>query len=324
MAKIDLKSWVYKFRLLIILIGLISILSIVSPSFLTARNFYNVFLSVSVLGIMAVGSTFVILVAGIDLSVATIAALAGVIVAKLMISKNIDLTLVIFLTLLAGAFIGFINGLIVTISKIPDFIVTLSTMNIINGITMILTSGESISFLQQQSYLVIGGGRIFSVPIPVYILIFIMLIGYLLLNQSIFGRQIYAVGGNKIASTLSGISINRIKILAYICSGFTAALGGIVLSSMIQQANPLMASGYELDVIAAIVIGGSSLFGGEGTIQGTIFGTLLIGFINNGLNLLNVPSPYHPVVKGVIIIIVVASNSFSRRATELHIKKIKN
>jgi ribose transport system permease protein len=315
MLSLKWQAAIFRFRLLIILVLLILFVSSVSPNFLNINNLINVLWSISIIGLMAVGSTFVILVGGIDLSVSAIAALSGIVIASLLLNLGFGMIPAILITLLVGAILGAINGLIITRFRVPDFILTFASATVLGGISMAVTGGETVA-AQSASFHLLGFGKIFMIPVPVYIFFVIIVIGYFLLNNTLFGRSIYAVGGNKDSSRFSGIQVNRIIILAYMCSGLTAAIGGIILTSMIQQASSSMGVGYELDVIAAIVIGGTSLFGGSGSIQGTIFGALLIGLIENTLNLLNIPSPYHPVIKGIVIILAVALDLYSRRLME--------
>ena len=248
--RIQWKSWLFRLRLVFVLIILIAIFSIISPAFLTPENIYNVFWSVAVVGIMTVGANYVILVAGIDLSVGAVASISGILMANFMLSFNVGVLWAILTTLAVGALIGFLNGEIIIRFQLPDFIVTLVSMGIINGIAMALTGGETLGILKPPGFLFIGLGRLAGVPIPVYIFLFAMAMGYCVLNFTVFGRRLFAVGGNKVASRLSGVPVNKVITLAYTSSGITAAAAGIVLSSMTQQASSLMARGYELDVIA--------------------------------------------------------------------------
>ena len=206
--------------------------------------------------------------------------------------------------LAAGVMAGIAHGAIVSNFNVPPFLITLASQNIIYGIAQLLTGNQVISCLEPAAFTFLGGGRLFGIPFSVCILVIVALISFWLLNRTTFGRQVYAVGGNKEASNLSGVS--------YAISGFTAALAGIVLASMNQQAIAKAAQGYENDVLTAIVVGGTSLMGGEGSLQGAMFGALLVGMINNGLRLLGVPSTYHSVVKGIVIIVAVAADAYGR------------
>jgi ribose/xylose/arabinose/galactoside ABC-type transport system permease subunit len=214
--------------------------------------------------------------------------------------------------LLSGIAIGVFHGIVVSSFNVPPFLITLASQNIVYGIAQLLTGNRVVNILRPASFAYIGGGRPFGVAISIYILAFCAMVSYFLLNHTKFGRDIYAVGGNKTAADLSGISSRKTTIAAYAISGFTAALAGIVLASWNTQAIAKAAQGYENDVLAAIVMGGASLMGGEGSIQGALFGTLLMGIINNGLRLMGVPSIYHSVVKGAVIILAVALDCYGR------------
>jgi inositol transport system permease protein len=218
----------------------------------------------------------------------------------------------IFIGLFAGVVMGAFNGYVVTKSKIAPFIVTLGTMTIARGLALIFSKGRPISNLS-DSFNFIGGGAIFGIPFPIVILIFVFVICIILLNKTVLGRYIYAVGGNELAARASGINVNKVKMAVYIISGLLAGLAGILLTSRVTTGQPNAGAGFELDAIAAAVIGGTSTKGGIGTIGGTFLGALLIGVINNGLDLMNVTSYYQQVVMGVIIIGAVVLDSWNQR-----------
>lgn len=287
---------------------LIIALAAASPAFLTYTNIINILRQISVIGIMAIGMTFVIATGGIDLSVGAILALVGVISTS-MVAEGSDTPLVI--AVLAGLGVGLLcgmfSGIFIARLGVPEFIATLATMTIARGLCYVYTNGRPITGFRDD-YKVIGGGSVGVVPIPVLIFLAIIIIGIILLNFSKFGRQVLAVGGNEKAAIVSGINAARIKFICYALSGVASAIAGIVLSSRTQTGQPAAGDGNELDAITAVVIGGASLSGGSGSIIGTVVGMLIIGVMTNGLDLLNVSSYYQQVIKGIIILIAVLSD----------------
>ncbi|WP_461204882.1 ABC transporter permease [Clostridium sp. DL1XJH146] len=318
------KELLYKYRLVLILVVLVVILSILSPKFLTVRNLSNVLWSVAITGIMAAGSIYTIITGGIDLSVGSVAALAGIVFATLMVNFGFNMIFSIIITLAVGSLIGLINGILVARFKVPAFIATMASLSYIFGLSLVISDGQTIGILEPKSFVFIGLGKIFGIPVPVYIMFVIFGISYWILNHSSYGRKIIATGGNPVASELSGIAVRKITALGYVISAFTATTAGIVLSSMTQQAKSTMAQGYELDVITAIVLGGTSLAGGNGSIKGAVFGTVLVGIISNAMNLLNISSEYHLVIKGIIIIAAIAFDSFSKSTLNKKVKVSKS
>lgn len=310
------KLALYKYRYIIILLVVILALTIATPRFLSVNNFINILWAVSIVGIISMGASFVILVGKIDLSVGQTAALSGI-VAALFLKSGHALMISFLAAIGVGIIVGVINGMLVTHFQIPEFITTLATGSIITGIAQIMSEGRTISVMESRNYIFIGSGKVAGIPIPVFCFGAAFVLAHIILSQTVYGRKCYLVGGNPRASHISNISVKRVIIIAYILSGVSAAFGGYVLSALNQQANATTASGYELDVIAAIVIGGASMTGGVGTIPGTVFGVILIGLINNGLNLLSVPGTWHTVVKGIIIIVAVAFNNYSIRFMKL-------
>lgn len=312
----SIKEWMGFFQKPLILVGLMVILTILQPGvFLTGNNFMSIFLAISIYGVMVCGTIFPILLGGIDLSVGAVAAMSGACVVLTVIHFGYTTTGVILGVLLglsSGIIAGLVHGFLVAKFNVPAFLITLASQNIIYGIAQLLTGNQVINCLKPAAFTFIGGGRLFGIPFSIYILVVVALICYFVLNHTTFGRKIYAVGGNDVASNLSGISSKKVKVAAYAISGFTAALAGIVLASMNQQAIAKAAAGYENDVLTAIVVGGTSLMGGEGSIQGAMFGALLVGMLSNGLRLMGVPSTYHSVVKGIVIIAAVAIDAYAR------------
>lgn len=278
-------------------------LALREPSFLSANNLTNVLRQTSPILIMAVGMTFVILTAGIDLSVGSLLALTGVVGASLE-QRGLPLSLVIAGALALGAGVGTLNGVVITLGKVTPFVVTLGTMSIARGLAHIYTDGQPISGFGDR-FRFLGSGELAGVPMPIVLSVGTVLLAAVILRHTTLGRYTYAIGGNEEAVRLSGISVVFYKTAAYAVCGLTAALGAMVLTSRLNAAESIAGTGYELDVIAAVVIGGTSLMGGRGGVWGTLIGALLIGTINNGMNLLMISSYYQLVVKGVIIVAAV-------------------
>lgn len=289
-----------KYGIFIAFVAIIIILSIISPSFLKPRNLLNILRQSSIHGVMAIGMTFVILTAGIDLSVGSVLALTGVLCASFE-HAGLPVILIVAATLGIGALIGSVNGLIITKGKITPFVVTLGMMSVARGFAHIYTDGQPISGFG-DSFRYIGAGGFLGVPVPIVILVVTLIIAAVILRHTRLGRYVYAIGGNEEAVRLSGINVDRFKIAAYAVSGLTAALGAIILTSRLNAGESIAGIGYELDVIASVVIGGTSLMGGRGSVWGTIAGALLIGIINNWMNLMIIPSYWQMVVKGSIIV----------------------
>ncbi|QTL97732.1 ABC transporter permease [Iocasia frigidifontis] len=308
----DKKLLLRKYGLLLGMIILIMVLSLVSDAFLNFRNIINISRQVSINGIIAIGMTFVILTGGIDLSVGSLVAVSGVIGGSI-ISQHPDM---VWPAILASVFVcsifGLINGIAVTKFNIAPFIITLSTMTISRGFALVYSNGRPYIF-DSDSFSVIGNEYIGFVPLPVIILIVIFILAMVLLRFTRFGRYVYAIGGNKEAARASGINVNNVVTKVYVLIGALSGLAGIVLASRINSGQPAIGSGYELDAIASVVIGGTSLNGGIGKITGTVLGFLLIGIINNGLNLLNVSSYWQQIVKGIIIASAVLFDQYTKK-----------
>lgn len=301
------KKTLSKLRPLIGLIGFSIIISIMSPRFLTTSNLLNVFRQTSINAIIAAGMTFVILTSGIDLSVGSTIGFAGAVAAKMLASgQNALITIIVAITI--GALAGIFNGLIITKGKVQPFITTLATMLLLRGATLVFTDGRPIAVVGEhisKFFALLGPGRILGIPIPVIIMILIFAICYYILTQTKFGRHIYAVGGNEEAARLSGVNVDKVKVMAYTISGILAAVAGVIMTSRLSSAQPTAGDGYELDAIAAVVLGGTSLTGGQGSVLGTIVGALIIGILNNALNLMDVQSYYQMIVKAIVIFVAV-------------------
>ena len=290
------------------LIGLIIfavIVSVLNPRFLTHANILNVLRQTSINSIIAIGMTLVILTGGIDLSVGSILAFCGAVMASLLNAGHNPI-LAFIVTLALGLVFGFFNGFLVSKMKLQAFIVTLVTMTFLRGATLVFTEGKPIT-VDDGGLLFenIGGGYLFDIPIPIYIMIALFVAGHYLLMHTKFGRYTYAIGGNEEATKLSGINVDKVKMWVYGLCGMLSALAGVILTSRLYSAQPTAGSGYELDAIAAVVLGGTSLAGGVGRVTGTALGALIIGVLGNALNLLNVSSYYQMMIKEIVILIAV-------------------
>ena len=299
----DIKSLLLKYKSLIGLILLCVVISCIAPRFLSITNILNVFTQVSVNAIIAVGMCFVILTGGIDLSVGSTLAITGAVAATLA-QKNVNVFVILIAVLIIGGLIGWFNGIIVAKGKIQAFIVTLATMTVFRGVTYVYTDGTPISGLG-SNFTVIGNGALARNTSTCYYNIIVVLVAWYILSQTRYGRYVYAVGGNEDSARLSGINTDKIKSLVYVLCGATAALSAVVVTSRIGSASPNAGTGFELDAIAAVVLGGTSLSGGEGSVIGTIIGAMIIGVLNNGLNLMNVSPFYQLIVKGFVILLAV-------------------
>lgn len=290
-----------KYGLLLAFVGIGVALSILTPQFLTVQNLTIIVTQVSINALLAFGVTFVIITGGIDLSIGSMVAVTGVVAASLAHPDTYPVAVPLLAGLLAGLLFGAFNGFVITRSKVPPFIVTLGTMTIGRGLALILSKGRPVSNLS-DSFNFIGGGKLLGVPTLIIILMLAFAGCSVILKKTVIGRYMYAVGGNEQAARASGIPLNTVKMVVYTLCGGLAALAGILLTARITTGQPNAGTGFELDAIAAAIIGGTSTSGGTGTMTGTLIGALLIGVISNGLDLLNVTSYYQQVVMGIIII----------------------
>lgn len=287
-----------KYGTILIFIGIFVLASLLSETFLTTGNLTNVLRQVVVVSLLACGVTFIIILGHIDVSLGSIVALTGTVAASVM-SLTQNIFLAIAAGIVSGIVTGMINGFVITRFKIPSFIMTLAMTTVARGAILLYTAGTPVTNL--GNFQVIGQGFIGPVPISVLILLAVLLLSWILLNRTIFGRHVYAVGGNLKAAVASGINTDKVICRAFIYNGILAAIAGIVLMSRINSGQPAGGVGYEFDAITAVVVGGTSLMGGTGTITGTIIGAMIIGVINNILNLMNVSSYWQQIIKGLII-----------------------
>ena len=300
-----------RFNVFFIFIGLCILLSFLSENFLTLSNLLNVALQTSIVAITAVGMTFTMLTAGIDLSVGSIVALSSALSAGFIIKQGMPTYLGMALALAAGAALGAISGLLTVKGRLPPFVSTLAMMAVGRGLTLVYTRGWTIPIMLEE-FTFWGSGTIGPVPVPVVVLAVVFVIAYIVLSRTKFGLHVYAVGGHQETARLAGINVDRVTTAVYVISGFTAALAGIITAARLWSAQPNVAAGLELDAIAASVLGGTSLFGGVGSVGGTIVGAFIMGVLNNGLNLLEVSSYYQKVVKGIVFILAVLLDLYTK------------
>ena len=302
-----------KYQIFVVLIVVIVILGLINSKFLTLGNFSNIFKQIATNAILAVGMCFVVLTGGIDISVGATLAFVGALSVALT-SQGVPIVVVLVISLMVGAGIGMLNGVFISYFRLQPMIVTLAMMSIFRGMTYIFTKGSPISLNLKISggaiYKWIGSGTIFgAVPFPLILVVIVYAIAYYVLNKTAYGRHVYALGGNEEAAQLSGINTRRAKTIAYVICGVTAAIAGIIISARVASAQPNAGDSYEMDAIAAVVIGGTSLRGGEGHVLYTIVGAIIIGMLNNFLNLMGVDSYYQVVVKGLVILVAVLADA---------------
>ena len=313
----DLALFTRKYGILMILVFMVIFLLIASPTFRTLQNTINVLNQISINGIIAIGMTFIIISGGIDLSIGSMIAVASVVTGAVLTSNPNDVVLAVVLSAAACGLIGLFNGFIISKFDMFPFVVTLGTQLIFRGVAYVISDGKSY-VLKSAAFKEIGQGKLFGVvPYSIIVLVGIVLIGLVLLSRTKYGQYVYAVGGNIHTAVASGVNVFKIKLITYMMMGIFTGIAGVILTSRVNAGQPSIGVGYELDAIAAVVIGGSSLNGGIGTIPGTVIGILMIGVINNGMNLMGVSSFYQQIVKGFIILgAVILDIMISRRKSK--------
>lgn len=309
MSENKMKTFAKENTMLFFLIALFVLSLIFVPRFATVGNLKNVLIQISINALIATGMTFVILSDGIDLSVGSVAALAGIAGAaliKMMPDAGIFLSILVILatSIVVGGICGFINGFCIARLNVPPFIATLAMMNVARGLAYVFTNAKPI-FGLPESFGWVGLRSLGPIPVTIILMILVLVFAYVILSQTCFGRYVYAVGSNKEVAKLSGINITKIKFSVYIICGMLAALAGVVLASKLQNGQATAATGYELNAIAAVAMGGTSMSGGRGGMIQTVFGLFVIGIINNALSLLGVSSYWQTIAMGVIILIAV-------------------
>lgn len=308
-GKLDMKrkvSELSRYGIYIAFAAMCILFAIMNPLFLAPGNIINIIRQVSFNAILAMGMLMVIITGGIDLSVGSVVALSAVITASLVQTSSpvMPVLLAVLIGLGIGALCGVFNGLLITKGKLAPFIVTMVMMTMARGAAQLFTKGRPVTGLL-ETFDFLGAGFILGIPVPIYILVVVVLITHFILTCTRTGRYIYAVGGNEQAAIASGLKAHQMKLFVYIFSGIMAALVGIILTARLNSASPVLGNGYELDAIAAVVIGGASMNGGKGKVIGTVIGALIIGTISNGLDILNVSSYWQQIIKGIIILVAV-------------------
>jgi erythritol transport system permease protein len=327
-------GYLFRLRALIVLAILVVTFSALSPAFLTTGNLTILVKHVAINAILAVGMTFVILSGGIDLSVGSVAGLAGIVAGGLIHSGLVlrplgvtvffHLWLVVVIALVAGALVGATNGILIARLRVAPFIATLGTMYVARGAALLISDGATFPNLagspelRNTGFTAIGSGTLLGLPVPIWLMLVIAVAGVMVAERTPFGRRVYAVGGNERAAELSGVRVPRIKFLVYVISGVCAALVGLIIAGQLGAAHPATGTTFELNAIAAVVLGGTSLMGGRGSVGGTILGAFVIGVLADGLILLGVSEFWQIAVKGIVIVLAVVldqmQQQYARRA----------
>lgn len=292
-----------EFNLTIVIFSLIVIFGVLNPIFLTLSNLFNLIDQIAIIGIIAIGLTLVIITGGIDLSVGSIVAFSGIVLAKCL-ANDVLFPISIIVCLFTGIGIGLINGFIITYGKVPAFIATLGLMSIARGASLYITDGRAISNLSNNLFFLISSSFL-GISFSIYVFIILTVFFGLFLKYTFWGKYIYAIGGNEKAAWLSGINTRRYKIFVYATSGLMCAIASLILVGKLNSAQPQAGNMYELNAIATVVIGGSSLTGGKGNITGTFMGVLILGLLQNGFSILNVSSYYQQILIGIIVILAI-------------------
>jgi ribose transport system permease protein len=306
------KKYIGSLGLLIVILAFCIVLSILSPVFLTKTNLINLLMQSTILVTLALGVTFVIITGGIDLSVGAIMAVASAIGLGLIVYNDVPVIVGVIAMILIGGAFGLVNGVLVTKLNLSPLIVTLGTMGIARGIVLIYTNSANVNPVP-PSFRTLATGSLFTIPYLIIVVAIIAVIAHIILKHTVLGRSIYASGGNELAARLSGIRTKTVVTSAYVISGVTAALGGLLLTARLESVGPSAGTGIELTVIAAVVIGGTSLFGGQGNIIGTVLGVILISLVSNAINLLGVPPAWDALVTGSVILIAALLDVYRRK-----------
>ncbi|MGG5173377.1 ABC transporter permease subunit [Pseudarthrobacter sp. J1738] len=311
----DFAYWWDRVGILVVLVALVVLMVVIAPNFASVNNLLNIARSISINAILAAGMTFVILAAGIDLSVGSILAVAGV--ASVMTGiAGLPAPVAILVGILTGAAAGLINGMLIAYMSLAAFIVTLGTMTFLRGAAFTMTDGQPI-VSNTLSFRDLGNGYMAGIPVPVVIMVIVYVVAWFALERTRYGRHVYAVGGNAEAARLAGINVKRVLTSVYVISGACAGLAGVIFSARVVSAQPTAGTGYELDAIAAVVLGGTSLVGGRGRIYGTLIGSVILGVLSTGLILMNVQFFTQLLIKGLVIILAVIIDSLKQRTLRM-------
>ena len=290
----------------IALIIICVVLIVTTKSFASMDNVFNILRQISILTIAAMGTTLILISGGIDISMGSVMAFSGVVSIALIVDAGIDYRVAILVALCAGALVGALNGVLVTVIKIPPFIATLGTMQMVRGLCFVYTGGYSLYGDIPQAFTNIGRGYIGVVPVPVIIMVLAVVVFYLIANYTKIGIYTYSIGCNEKASRLSGINVKKVRLILYTLAGVMSALAGVLLSARLNSAQANVANGFEFDILTAVVLGGTSIYGGKGNIARTMLGAIVIGVINNGMTLLNVNTFYQMIANGAILVLAIA------------------
>ena len=284
-------------------IAIVIVFSVLSPYFLTTRNFMNIGLAITVYGIAAIGATMVLISGGIDLTVGSVIGLASIAIVA-MLTVGMPLGVAVLGALLVGALVGLINGVLIVQARINPLIATLGMMSIIRGFAFVYSGGVSHAIVSED-FGFLGRGRVAGIPLPILVMLSLYVVAWAIMKYTDFGHYVYSIGDNALSCRLAGVSVKKWRYIVYIVGAVTATLAGLFLASMMQAALPQAGTGYELNVIAAVILGGTSLSGGVGNLLGTLLGVVIMGTLDNGFTLLNVPAFYQLIAKGAVLILAV-------------------
>lgn len=312
LAEVRVREFAFQLALYLVLAALIGFFTWASPYFFQTNNLRNILLQVGVVGMIAIGQTFVIVAGGIDLSVGSMIGVTGVVAGLVALHPELGAILPILAAVATGCVFGSVNGAVTSFFNIPSFITTLASLSMLRGLALIITDTQNL-YGFNDAFKYVGAGSIAGLPIIVWLFILLLIAAYIFQQHAPFARHVYAVGGDRRAAALFGISIRRVEVALFALSGAIAGLAGAVLAARVASAEPNAGMGFELTSIAAVIIGGTSLSGGEGGVQRTFVGVLILGVINNGLNLLAVPSYYQQVVAGIVIVLAVILDQWAKR-----------
>ena len=313
--RISISEWIIYLGMLGIFIAFTVLCSINGKNFLTFNNIMNIINQASINAVIAIGASIIILTGGIDLSVGAVVGFVGILLG-MCLNDGVSMVVAIILCLVAGAVIGLCNGLLVSYGKVPAFIATLGTMMVARGLAQIINGGQAVSGISMNLAAIMKTKFFGVVPIgDIYVIVFYVIM-YFVLNYTKFGRSIYAIGGNEHAAKLSGIKVRKVEVAVYIIGGIFSAFAGVMLLSRLLYADPNAGSSYEMDAIAAAVIGGISMSGGKGKIQNTVIGAIILATLTNGLQILNVPTYYQTVITGLVVITAVFADKRKERKAE--------
>lgn len=305
-----INEFLKKYSTVILLLAVVVFFSVMTDSFLATRNMINILRQVAVLSILSAGMTFVIISGGMDLTVGSMLGLTGVICAKFIVEMQLNPVISIIFAVILMTLFGTLTGLLIVKLHVAPMVITLGMMTVARGFAYIFSGGIPIYDIP-ESVVFLGQGKIGPVPVPVIIMIIIVLIANYVLNNSYYGRYVYAIGGNEEAARLAGVAVDKIKVSLYSMSAFLAGIAGVILMARISSGSPQSGTGMEMDVVTAVVIGGVSISGGKGKIMGAFLGALIIGVLSNGLTIMNIGEYYQQVVKGVVLILAVAFDTYT-------------